>query len=168
MFDKDGSHLGAIVLDMYPRSGKRVGAWCSSYRSQSYKDGIRVAPISTVTCNFTRPTADAPALLTMDEVENILPRSSVTPYTVWFPMSETKVSRHPARLRRAPIASNGELGYSPEVLKLYAKHYKTGEVIPDELIVKLNNSSLFNKGFIITELTAAALLDMDYHTPRQG
>lgn len=164
VFDKDGSHLGAIVLDMYPRSGKRVGAWCSSYRSQSYKDGIRVAPISTVTCNFTRPTADAPALLTMDEVETFFHEFGHAIHGLVSDVKYKGLKGTPRDFVELPSQVMENWATHPEVLKLYAKHYKTGEVIPDELIVKLNNSSLFNKGFIITELTAAALLDMDYHT----
>ena len=164
VFDKDGSHLGAIVLDMYPRSGKRVGAWCSSYRSQSYKDGIRVAPISTVTCNFTRPTADAPALLTMDEVETFFHEFGHAIHGLVSDVRYKGLKGTPRDFVELPSQVMENWATHPEVLKLYAKHYKTGEVIPDELIVKLNNSSLFNKGFIITELTAAALLDMDYHT----
>lgn len=164
VFDKDGSHLGAIVFDMHPRSGKRVGAWCSSYRAQSYKDGVRIAPISTVTCNFTRPTSDAPALLTIDEVETFFHECGHAIHGLVSDVKYQGLKGTPRDFVELPSQIMENWATHPEVLKLYAKHYKTGEVIPDELIAKITNSTLFNKGFVMTELTAAALLDMDYHT----
>ncbi|MDE7356732.1 MAG: M3 family metallopeptidase [Rikenellaceae bacterium] len=168
VFDKDGSHLGAIVLDMHPRSGKRVGAWCSSYRSQSYKDGIRVAPISTITCNFTRPTSEAPALLSIDEVETFFHEFGHAVHGLVSDVKYSGLKGTPRDFVELPSQIMENWATHPQVLKLYAKHYKNGEVIPDSLITKINNSSLFNKGFVITELVAAALLDMDYHTIRKN
>ncbi len=164
VFDNDGTHLGAVVLDMYPRSGKRVGAWCSSYRSQSYKDGLRVAPISTVTCNFTRPTSDTPALLSIDEVETFFHEFGHAIHGLVSDVRYQGLKGTPRDFVELPSQIMENWATHPQVLKLYAKHYLTGETIPDELIVKINNSSLFNKGFITTELIAASLLDMDYHT----
>lgn len=164
VFDNDGSHLGALLMDMHPRKGKRVGAWCSSLRSQTYKNGVRVAPISTITCNFTRPTSEAPALLSLDEVETFFHEFGHAMHGL---VSDVKynglkgVSRDFVELP-SQIMENWAM--SPSVIKMYAKHYKSGEVIPDSLVTKISNSSLFNQGFSTVEYLAASLLDMDYHT----
>ncbi|MFI3263225.1 MAG: M3 family metallopeptidase [Rikenellaceae bacterium] len=162
--DKDGSHLGALVMDFFPRPGKRVGAWCSGFIGQEYKDGKRVDPVSIIVCNFTRPVGDTPALLSLDEVETFFHEFGHALHSL---LSDVKtnglkgVSRDFVELP-SQIMENWAL--SPELLRLYAKHYETGEVIPEALITKIENSSLFNQGFVTVEYLAAALLDMKYHT----
>lgn len=163
VLDVDGSHLGVIIMDFHPRKGKRVGAWCSSFRPQKYRDGKRIAPISTIVCNFTRPTSSTPALLNLDEVETFFHEFGHAMHTL---LSDVKydglrgVSRDFVELP-SQIMENWSM--EPQMLKLYAKHYETGEVIPDDLVKKISNSKFFNQGFNTVEYLAAAMLDMDYH-----
>ena len=163
--DKDGSHLAVFYTDYFPREGKNAGAWMSSFRMQ--KEGVR--PLIYNVGNFTRPAANDPALLTLDEVETTFHEfghalhgmlSDVT----YQPLAGTSVSRDFVEI---PSQIYEHWAFHPEVLKLYAKHYQTGEVIPDELIEKIDAASTFNMGFITTEFVAAALLDMDYHTQKE-
>ena len=166
VLDADGSHLSVFYTDYFPRSGKNAGAWMSSFRGQKIEDGKNIRPIIYNVGNFTRPTADTPSLLTLDEVETLFHEfghalhgmlSNVT----YSGVSGTSVSRDFVEL---PSQIMEHWAFHPEVLKLYAKHYQTGEVIPDELVAKIDAASKFNMGFITTEFVAAALLDMDYHT----
>lgn len=165
--DTDGSLLGILTLDMHPRSTKRGGAWCSSFRDQTYKDGKRVHPIIPVVCNFTAPTADAPALLSIDETSTFFHEMG---HAIQGLLSDTKLNGLSGTSRdfvELPSQILEEWAMNPEFLKMYAKHYKTGEVIPDEIIAKMRNSSKFNQGFVMTELLAASYLDMDYHTLKE-
>ena len=166
VLDADGSHLSVFYTDYFPRSGKNAGAWMSSFRGQKIEDGKNIRPIIYNVGNFTRPTADTPSLLTLDEVETLFHEfghalhgmlSNVT----YSGVSGTSVSRDFVEL---PSQIMEHWAFHPEVLKLYAKHYQTGEIIPDSLIAKIDAASKFNMGFITTEFVAAALLDMDYHT----
>ena len=169
VLDADGSHLSVFYTDYFPRSGKNAGAWMSSFRGQKIEDGKNIRPIIYNVGNFTRPTADTPSLLTLDEVETLFHEfghalhgmlSNVT----YSGVSGTSVSRDFVEL---PSQIMEHWAFHPEVLKLYAKHYQTGEVIPDELVAKIDAASKFNMGFITTEFVAAALLDMDYHTQNE-
>lgn len=166
VLDKDGSHLSLLYTDYYPREGKRAGAWMSSFRKQQILNGVNIRPIIYNVGNFTRPTGDTPALLTLDEVETMFHEfghalhgmfSNVT----YLGQSGTSVSRDFVEL---PSQIMEHWAFQPEVLALYAKHYETGEVIPQELVDKIEAASKFNMGFTTTEFVAAALLDMDYYT----
>ena len=162
--DKDGSHLGVLYMDFYPRAGKRGGAWCSSYRPQSYRDGARVAPISTIVCNFTPPTGDTPSLLSIDEVETFFHEFGHALHGLFSDVRYKGLRGTERDFVELPSQIMENWSTDPQFLKMYAKHYLTGETIPDELIAKINNSSLFNQGFMTTELTAASIIDMDLHT----
>ncbi|MBM3789462.1 MAG: M3 family metallopeptidase [Acidobacteria bacterium] len=158
-----GGHAGILYMDFHPRPSKRGGAWSGAFRRQYYADGRRVAPLSTIVCNFTRPTADAPALLSVDEVKTFFHEFGHALATL---LSDGKfrgrsVPRDGVELP-SQIMENWAL--EPELLALYAKHYQTGAVIPDELVAKLRNSSLFNQGFESVEYLAASVLDMAWHT----
>lgn len=164
--DADGAHIAVFYTDYFPRAGKNAGAWMSSFRGQSIENGINIRPLIFNVGNFTRSTADTPSLLTLDEVETLFHEfghalhgmlSNVT----YSGLSGTSVTRDFVEL---PSQIMEHWAFHPEVLKMYAKHYETGEVIPDELIEKMDAASKFNMGFITTEFVAAALLDMDYHT----
>lgn len=162
--DVDSTLLGVLTLDLHPRATKRGGAWCSSFREQSYKDGKRVHPIIPVVCNFTAPTADSPALLSVDEASTFFHEMG---HAVQGLLENVKVNGLAGTSRdfvELPSQILEEWAMHPEFLKIYAKHYQTGEVIPDELIAKMRNSSKFNKGFEMSEFLAAAYLDMEYHT----
>ncbi len=166
VLDADGSHLAVFYSDYFPRQGKNPGAWMSSFRGQKILDGENIRPLIFNVGNFTRPTDTAPSLLTLEEVETLFHEfghalhgmlSNVT----YASLAGTSVSRDFVEL---PSQVLEHWAFHPEVLKLYAHHYETGEVIPDKLIEKINAASTFNMGFVTTEFVAAALLDMEYHT----
>jgi len=164
--DADGSHLGVLYTDYFPRPGKRVGAWMNNIREQYVKDGKEVRPVIVNVGNFTKPTADAPSLLTMDEVETLFHEFGHAMHGMLTRCSYPKVSGTGVARDFVELPSQlmEHWATAPEVLKLYARHYKTGELIPDSLVQKLRNASRFNQGFNTTELVAAAILDMDWHT----
>lgn len=164
--EKDGTHLGVLYMDFHPRESKRGGAWMTSYRSQKTVDGKRVAPVVSIVCNFTKPSANAPALLTFDEVTTFFHEfghslhgllSNVT----YKSLAGTSVPRDFVEL---PSQIMENWAAEPEVLKMYAKHYKTGEVIPEALVNKLKKAGTFDQGFATTEYLAASLLDLEYHS----
>lgn len=159
---KTGEHIAVFMTDYFPRATKRQGAWMEQLQSSGlYPEGER-RPIVYNVGNFTRPAGDTPALLTIDEVETTFHEFghalqgmlSTAPYKS---ISGTNVDRDYVELCSQ---INEHWAFEPEVLKIYARHYKTGEVIPDELIEKLQRSSKFNQGFATTELAGAALLDL--------
>ena len=160
--DASGSQLGIFYVDYFPRAGKRGGAWMSNYREQ--QDSIR--PFICNVCSFTKPIGDTPSLLTLDEVETLFHEFGHALHGLltkcqYKGTSGTNVVRDFVEL---PSQINEHWATEPEVLKMYAKHYKTGEVIPDEIIHKILEQKTFNQGFITTELLAAAILDMNFHT----
>ncbi len=164
--EADGSFLGVLYMDFHPRDGKRVGAWSTSFRDASYKDGKRVHRIGSMVMNFTRPAGDAPALLSFDEVSTLFHEFGHALHGLFTdgPYNRT-AGRVPRDFVELPSQIMENWAAEPEVMKVYATHYKTGEPIPDELIEKLEKSATFNQGFITGEYVAASLLDMDYHTP---
>jgi len=162
--EADGKALGVIYLDYYPRESKRNGAWCTDFRSSGYEDGKKIDAIESVTYNLSTPTADAPALLNWDDVTTMFHEFGHSLHGLFI---EGKYDRTagsvPMDYVELPSQIMENWAGEPEVLKFYAKHYKTGEVIPDKLIGKIVKSGLFNQGFITVEYLAAALLDMNYH-----
>jgi len=169
--DKDGSDLGVLYMDFYPRASKRAGAWMTNYREQHFnKAGKDIRPVISVTCNLSKPTADKPALLSYDDVETLYHEFGHALHGLlsqchYETIAGTNVARDFVEL---PSQINEHWASEPEVLKVYAKHYKTGEVIPQELVDKIVKSGKFNQGFATTEYLAAAILDMDYHTIAKG
>ncbi len=166
VLNADGSHLGILYMDYFPRDSKRGGAWMTNYREQFYKNGKKVDPNVSLTCNFTKPTPELPSLLTLDEVETFFHEFGHCLHGLlsncnYVGLSGTNVSRDFVEL---PSQIMEHWATEREMLKMYARHYKTGEPMPDELIQKIENSSKFNQGFVTGEFLAAALLDMKYHT----
>ena len=166
VFDKDGTHQSILIMDFFPRESKRAGAWMSSYRKQQKRDGENISPIITMVMNFTKPTAESPSLLTFEEVSTMFHEfghalHGMLSDCTYEMLSGTAVSRDFVEL---PSQIMENWAAEPEVLKSYALHYKTGEPIPDELIDKMNASKHFNQGFATVEFTAAAYLDMAWHT----
>ena len=166
--DADGSQLGIFYVDYFPRPGKSGGAWMSNYREQ--QGDIR--PLVCNVASFTKPVGDTPSLLTLDEVETLFHEfghglHGLLTKCQYKGTSGTNVVRDFVEL---PSQINEHWATEPEVLKMYAKHYQTGEVIPDKLIEKILRQKTFNQGFITTELMAAAILDMNLHnlTDMQG
>lgn len=163
--DKDGTSLGIIYFDFFPRDSKRSGAWCGSYRPQSYdENGNRVVPIVTIVCNFTKPSAGKPALLSADEATTLFHEFGHGLHGLFRDVHFSGVSSVPRDFVELPSQINEHWVFEPEVLKVYAKHYKTGETMPAELVEKLDRSSKYGQGFATVEYLAASLLDMDYHT----
>lgn len=159
--DSNGVHLGVFYVDYFPRPGKRGGAWMNNYKDQ--RGDIR--PVICNVASFTKPSGDVPSLLTLDEVETLFHEFGHALHGLlskcnYYGVSGTNVTRDFVEL---PSQIMEHWATEPEVLKMYAKHYKTGEVIPDSLIQKLKKQSLFNQGFMTTELLAAAILDMELH-----
>lgn len=163
--NSDGSHLSVIYFDFFPRPTKRAGAWMNSIKEEYFVDGKRSAPIVINVCNFTPPQGDVPSLLSIDEAETLFHEfghalHGMFANTKYRTTSGTNVSRDFVELP-SQILENWVL--EPKFLKTFAKHYKTGEAIPDSLIKKLEESAKFNQGFITMELIAATILDMDWH-----
>ncbi len=163
--DADGSLLGILYTDYFPRGGKRAGAWMTNFTEQYKKDGVNYRPIIVNVGNFSKPTADKPSLLSMDEVETLFHEFGHALHGLLsqcnYPgISGTSVPRDFVEL---PSQLMENWCFEPEVMKTYAFHYQTGEVIPEELINKIQKTSTFNQGFTQVEYLSAALLDMDYH-----
>lgn len=163
--DSDGSHLGILYLDYFPRAGKRGGAWMSNFREQYIEDGKDIRPVIYNVGNFTAPSGDLPSLLTADEVLTLFHEFGHAMHGMlskcqYVTTSGTNVTRDFVEL---PSQIMEHWALEPEVLKFYAKHYLTGEDMPLELVEKLDKSSKFNQGFATTEFVAAAILDMKWH-----
>lgn len=165
------THIGVLMIDNYPRASKRGGAWCGAYRGQCRDyEGKMIHPIVTIVTNSTPPSAEKPSLLTAEEASTLFHEFGHALHqllsNVTYPsMSGTAVPRDFVEL---PSQIMEHWVLKPEVLNVYAKHYITGEVIPDEIVDKLEKSAIFNTGFATVEFLAAALLDMEYHTVSQS
>jgi peptidyl-dipeptidase Dcp len=165
VIDNDGSHLAVLLVDPHPRATKRGGAWCGTYRSGTYKDGEKITPVVTIVLNFSRPVGDKPAMLSWDETETYFHEFGHALHNFFADGRYRRTSRSvPRDFVELPSQVMENWAGEPEVLKVYAKHYETGESIPDELIEKMQRSSKFNQGFATTEYVAASILDMDWHT----
>jgi len=162
--EADGSHLGILYLDYHPRAEKRGGAWCTDFQSAGWENGKKVDPIISVVCNFTSPTGDVPALLNWDETTTLFHEFGHALHGLF---TLGKYNRTAGSVPRDYVELPSQVmenwAGEPEVLRVYAKHYKTGEVIPDKLIEKIEKSGLFNQGFVTVEYLAASILDLDYH-----
>lgn len=166
--DADGSHLGVLFFDMFSRPGeKRSGAWCSGFRSQKYKDGVRVAPLVTIVGNFTRPVGDKPALLSIDEAETMFHEFGHALASLLKNVHYQGVGGYVRDFVELPSQIMEHWAFEPQVLKVYAKHFETGEVIPQELVDKMIKAGKYGQGFATTEYLAASLLDMDYHIMKE-
>ena len=168
VLDKDGKHLSMFMTDYYARGGKRQGAWMFVYQEANGTKDVR--PIVYNVGNFSKPTADSPSLLTLDEVETMFHEfghglHGMLTRTQYKGNAGTNVDRDFVEF---PSQLHEHWMLEPELLKVYARHYKTGEVIPDELVNKLIESSKFNQGFVNTELAGAALLDIEWHKLKDG
>lgn len=162
--EADGTHIGLLYTDYYPRDGKRAGAWASSYRSQSNMDGEYINPLVINVGNFSKPTVGKPALLSFDEVNTLFHEFGHGLNSLFSKSTYPGAKRSPVDFVELPSQIMENWAAHPDVLKMYAKHFETGEVIPDELIEKIQNSQYFNKGFETAEYLAASFLDMDWHT----
>lgn len=163
--EADGTHLAVLYIDSYPRPGKRGGAWCGAMRSGAYENGEKITPVVYIVTNFTRPTGNKPALLNWDETTTFFHEFGHALHNFFADGHYRRTSRDvPRDYVELPSQIMENWAGEPEVLKAYAKHYETGEVMPDELIQKIQNSGHFNQGFATVEYVAASLLDLDWHT----
>lgn len=161
--EADGTHTGVLFMDFHPRESKRQGAWCDTYRKYHLDDGKSVTPIVTVVCNFTRPTGDLPALLNLEEVETLFHEFGHALESL-FCKKLYNLSYIAWDFVELPSQIMEHWVTEPELLNVYARHYQTGEPMPEALVKKIEKSRHFNQGFINTELLAASLLDMAYYT----
>ncbi|MBU8871744.1 MAG: M3 family metallopeptidase [Gemmatimonadales bacterium] len=164
--EADGTHVAVLMVDYFPRPSKRGGAWMSSFRKEYKIGGDRIAPVVFNVGNFSKPTADKPALLSLDEVSTMFHEfghglHGMLSQCTYRSLSGTSVARDFVEL---PSQIMENWAVEPEVLAMYAKHYETGEPIPAELVTKIQNAQHFNQGFATTEYLAACFLDMDWHT----
>ena len=161
--EADGRLLGILYMDFFPRDSKRGGAWSGGFRNTFYQNGKRVLPLANLVCNFTKPTADAPSLLSIDEVNTFFHEFGHALNTL-FADGVYRTYSSPQDSVELPSQIMENWALEPELLKLYAKHYKSGEVIPAALVEKIRKSSLFNQGFETVEYLASAILDMAWHS----
>lgn len=166
--DADGSFLGLFLGDYHPRPGKRVGAWSSRYRSQEVVDGVDIRPIVVNVCNFTRPSGDTPALLSPDEVETLFHELGHGIHSLLAKVPHRFLAGVPRDFVELPSQIMENWVFEPEMLALYARHYRTGEVIPADLVEKIQAASRYNQGFATVEYLAASKLDMEWHRATSG
>lgn len=164
--DKDGSHLAVYYVDYFPRPGKRNGAWMSVYRTQSNERAKDKRPVVVNVASLSRPTAEEPSLLSLDEVATLFHEfghalHGILSNVTYASLSGTSVANDFVEM---PSQVFENWATEAEVMKRYALHYKTGQPIPDDLIAKMNKAKLFNQGFGTVEYLAASYLDMDWHT----
>lgn len=164
--EADGSHIGILYTDYFPRESKRAGAWMDAFRKQFNKDGEMIYPVIYNVGNFSKPTGDKPALLSLDEVNTLFHEFGHALHGLLSDCTYELISgtETPRDFVEFPSQVMENWSVHPDVLKSYAKHYETGELIPKKLVDKIQNASLFNQGFATVEYLAAALLDMDWHT----
>ncbi|MBW6492479.1 MAG: M3 family metallopeptidase [Lentimicrobium sp.] len=162
--EADGSHLGILYMDYFPRSEKSGGAWCTGFESAGWENGKKVDPIVSIVCNFTPPSGNTPALLSWDETTTLFHEFGHALHGLFVEGKYTRTAGNvPQDYVELPSQIMENWAGEPRVLRMYAKHYETGEVIPEVLIEKLLNSSHFNQGFTTVEYIAASILDLDYH-----
>ena len=165
--DAEGNVIAVFYSDYFPRDGKRAGAWCTTFRGSRYEGPQRIQPIVVNVCNMALPAGDRPALQTIDNVHTIFHEFGHALHSFFRNVHYGAVGGVERDFVELPSQVNEHWAFEPEVLKVYAKHYKTGEVMPEELVRKIEESSKYGQGFATTELIAASLVDMDLHTLKE-
>ena len=165
VMDADGSLIGVILTDYFPRATKRGGAWMNNFVNQEVVDGVDIRPVIVNVGNFAKPVDGKPSLLTLDQVETLFHEYGHALHGLlskchYKSVAGTSVARDFVEL---PSQIMENWAFEPEVLATYARHYETGEIIPAELVAKINAAGTFNQGFMTTELAAAAILDLKWH-----
>jgi peptidyl-dipeptidase Dcp len=161
--EANGKHLGIFYTDYFPRAGKNNGAWCGNFQDQYNLNGKFISPVVYNVGNFSEPSGDKPALLSIDDVLTLFHEFGHALHALFQNIHYPQAGTIPTDFVELPSQIMENWAMQPEVLKMYAKHYKTGEVIPQELITKIHDSRFFNQGFETLEYIAASILDMDYH-----
>ena len=165
VLDKDGNFLSLLYADFFPRAGKRPGAWMTSFREASNVNGKSIRPHISIVCNFTKPTKDKPSLLTFQEVTTLFHEfghalHGMLPNTTYESLAGTNVFWDFVEL---PSQFYENFCYEPEALALFAKHYETEAIIPQELVDKVRNASSYMDGYQTVRQLSFGLLDMAYH-----
>ena len=165
VMDADGSLIGVILTDYFPRATKRGGAWMNNFVNQEIVDGKEIRPVIVNVGNFAKPVDGKPSLLTLSQVETLFHEyghalHGLLSQCTYKSVAGTSVARDFVEL---PSQIMENWAFQPEVLATYARHYETGEVIPAELVAKIEAAANFNQGFMTTELAAAAILDLKWH-----
>ena len=163
VIDRDGSLLAIFYSDQFTRESKNAGAWCTSFRPQSYENGKRIVPIVVNSCNMTPATENTPALQSIDNVKTMFHEFGHALHNFMRDVKYSSASGVERDFVELPSQINEHWALEPEVLAVYAKHYKTGEVIPMELVEKIQESDKYGQGFATVEYIAASLSDMDLH-----
>ena len=163
VIDRDGTLLAIFYSDQFTRDGKNAGAWCTSFRPQSYENGKRIVPVVVNSCNMTPATENTPALQSIDNVKTMFHEFGHALHNFMRDVKYSGASGVERDFVELPSQINEHWALEPEVLAVYAKHYKTGEVIPMELVEKIQESDKYGQGFATVEYIAASLSDMDLH-----
>ena len=165
VLDNDGSHLGVLYFDFHPRASKSQGAWCGYFRRPSYdREGKRISPVVSIVCNFTQPSDNAPALLSIDEVTTLFHEFGHALHFLFSDVPYNGLLDVEGDFVELPSQIMENWALEPELLKTYAVHHRNNSVINNSLIEKIRRSAQFNQGFMTTELLAAALVDLDIHS----
>lgn len=167
VIDKDGKQIAIFYSDFFPRDGKGAGAWCGAFRGTKYENGERVLPIVTNVCNMNLPGVDKPALQSLDNVETMFHEFGHALHSFFRNTQYSGTGRTEQDFVELPSQINEHWAFEPEVMKVYAKHYLTGEVIPQELLNKVDAAKKYGQGFATTELLASMYTDMDLHVLKE-
>lgn len=163
VLDRDGQTLAVFYSDNFPRDGKRAGAWCTSFRGQSYEGETRIIPIVVNSCNMTLPSGETPALQNIDNVRTLFHEFGHALHSFMRDVRYNSASGVERDFVELPSQINEHWAFHPAVLAVYARHYKTGETIPMELVRKVEESARYGQGFATVEYIAASLTDMGLH-----
>ena len=165
VLDADGSHLGILYFDFHPRASKSQGAWCGYFRRPGYdRNGKRITPVVSIVCNFTRPSGNTPALLSIDEVTTLFHEFGHALHFLFSDVPYNGLLDVEGDFVELPSQIMENWALEEELLKTYAVHYRNNNVISNSIIDKIRRSAQFNQGFMTTELLAAALVDLDIHS----
>ena len=163
VYDRDSSLLAVFYSDYFPRTSKRAGAWCTSFRGQKYENGKRVEPVVVNVCSMTPATGDIPALQSVDNVTTMFHEFGHALHSFMRDVHYQTVAGVERDFVELPSQINEHWAFQPEVLDVYARHYKTGEALPKELLEKYEAASKYGQGFATVEYLAASYVDMDLH-----
>ena len=165
VLDNDGSHLGILYFDFHPRASKSQGAWCGYFRRPGYdREGKRITPVVSIVCNFTKPSGNTPALLSIDETTTLFHEFGHALHFLFSDVPYNGLLDVEGDFVELPSQIMENWALEKELLKTYAVHHRNNTVINDNLIEKIARSAQFNQGFMTTELLAAALVDLDIHS----
>ena len=164
VLDRNNTHLGVLYMDFFPREGKAGGAWCGEFRTQSYTpEGERVSPVVTIVCNFSRPVGSGEALLTIDETLTFFHEFGHALHNLFKNVPYEGLSDVERDFVELPSQLLENWAFQNKLLKTYAVHNRSGEILPDRILRRYRRSQNFNKGFATVELLAAAYIDLDLH-----